>query len=246
MRVLLRLVVFVLALSQATTAARAQLVADLSEHLIAITTGFVGTDVLLFGAIEGSGDVVVVVRGPLRPETVRRKTRFAGIWINEREMVLNNVPSFYVVASSRPLPEILSPVARMRHEIGFDVLQFAPKRAAPPSEVEEFRRALIRNKQRDYLYLEETGKVSFLGPRLFRTRIHFPSNVPTGTYTAEVFLVRDGGVVSAQNTPLVVGKVGFGAELFDFAHQRPALYGILAVVVALTAGWLAGVAFRRP
>jgi len=245
MRAFLRLAVIVLALSFIATAARAQLVADLSEHLIAITTGFVGTDVLLFGAIEGPGDVVVVIRGPQRPEIVRRKARIAGIWMNEREMALNNVPAFYVVASAKPLAEILSPVARMRHEIGFDYLQFAPKRAAPANEVEEFRQALIRNKQRDDLYLEETGKVSFLGPTLFRTRINFPSNVPTGTYTADVFLVRDGSVVSAQSTPLVVGKVGFGAELFDFAHQRPALYGILAVAVALGAGWLAGVVFRR-
>jgi uncharacterized protein (TIGR02186 family) len=111
--------------------------------------------------------------------------------------------------------------------------------------VEEFSQALIRNKKNEDLYAEETGKVSFLGSRLFRTRIYFPSNVPTGTYTADVFLVRDGSVVSAQSTPLVVGKVGFGAELFDFAHQRPALYGILAVVVALAAGWLAGAIFRR-
>ena len=245
MRIVLRYALVVLALTCAAPAARAQLVADLSEHLIAITTGFVGTDVLLFGAIEGSGDVVVVVRGPQRTEIVRRKARIAGIWVNEREMALNNVPAFYVVASAKPLNEILSPVARMRHEIGFDFLHFTPARAAPPDEVEEFRRALIRNKQSEDLYVEETGKVSFLGSRLFRTRIYFPSNVPTGTYTADVFLVRDGNVVSAQSTPLVVGKVGFGAELFDFAHQRPALYGILAVMVALAAGWLAGVAFRR-
>jgi uncharacterized protein (TIGR02186 family) len=245
MRAFVRLAAVVLALSCSAPGARAQLVADLSEHLIAITTGFVGTDVLLFGAIEGSGDVVVVVRGPQRTEIVRRKARIAGIWINEREMVFDYVPSFYVVASAKPLTEILSPVARVRHEIGFDFLHFVPSRAASPSEVEEFRRALIRNKQREELYVEETGKVSFLGSRLFRTRIYFPSNVPTGTYTADVFLVRDGNVVSAQSTPLVVGKVGFGAELFDFAHRQPALYGILAVMVALAAGWLAGVAFRR-
>jgi uncharacterized protein (TIGR02186 family) len=245
MRSFVRFAAVVLALLAVVPAARAQLVADLSEHLVAITTGFVGTDVLLFGAIEGTGDVVVVVRGPPRTEIVRRKARIAGIWINEREMVFNNAPSFYVVASAKPLSDVLSPVARVRHEIGLDFLHLVPARAAAPQEVEEFRRALIRNKQRDELYLEETGKVSFLGARLFRTRIYFPSNVPTGTYTADVFLVRDGNVVSAQSTPLVVGKVGFGAELFDFAHRRPVLYGILAVLVALSAGWMAGVAFRR-
>ena len=225
--------------------ARAQLVADLSEHLIAITTGFVGTDVLLFGAIDGPGDVVVVVRGPPRAEIVRRKGRIAGIWVNERDMIFSGVPSFYVVASAKPLDQILSTVTRVRHEIGFDYLQFAPARAEPAEAAAEFRRALIRNKQRDELYLEETGKVNFLGARLFRTRIYFPSNVPTGTYTVDVFLVRDGNVVSAQSTPLIVGKIGFGAELFDFAHRRPMLYGILAVLIALAAGWLAGALFRR-
>ena len=44
--------------------AGAELVAALSNHLVAISTGFSGTDVLLFGAIDGTGDVVVVVRGP--------------------------------------------------------------------------------------------------------------------------------------------------------------------------------------
>lgn len=229
----------------ATAPARAQLVADLSEHLIAITTGFIGTDVLLFGAIDGPGDVVVVVRGPQRTEIVRRKARIAGIWVNERDMVFTGVPSFYAAVSAKPLDEVLSPVARVRHEIGFDYLNITPARAAVPEDVSEFRRALIRNKQREDLYLEEAGKVTFLGSRLFRTRIYFPSNVPTGTYTAEVFLVRDGSVVSAQSTPLVISKIGFGAELFDFAHRRPALYGILAVLIALAAGWLAGVAFRR-
>jgi len=37
----------------ARIAVAASLVADLSNHLIAITTGFTGTDVLLFGAKEG-------------------------------------------------------------------------------------------------------------------------------------------------------------------------------------------------
>ncbi len=38
------------------------LVADLSRHLVAISTGFAGTDVLLFGDTEGKGDLVVFVR----------------------------------------------------------------------------------------------------------------------------------------------------------------------------------------
>ena len=40
------------------------LVADLTSHLIAITTGFTGASVVLFGATDGPGDVIVAVRGP--------------------------------------------------------------------------------------------------------------------------------------------------------------------------------------
>ena len=53
-----------LALLAADQPARAQeLVADLSDHLIAIDSEFTGTDLLVFGAIEGDGDVVVAALG---------------------------------------------------------------------------------------------------------------------------------------------------------------------------------------
>src|SRR6202023_4241618 len=61
------------------------LIADLTSHLIAITTGFTGASVVLFGATDGPGDVIVAVRGPDREMTVRRKRRVAGIWANTEQ-----------------------------------------------------------------------------------------------------------------------------------------------------------------
>jgi uncharacterized protein (TIGR02186 family) len=136
----------------------------------------------------------------------------------------------------------------MRQEIGLDTLRFAPEKPVDDGDVrlvEDFRQALIRNKQRADLYVEDPGKVVFLGARLFRTRVYFPSTLPTGSYTADVYLVRNGAVVSAQSTPLIVSKVGFGAEVYDFAYNWPMAYGVLAVVLALLAGWTAALVFRR-
>ncbi|HXM84370.1 MAG TPA: TIGR02186 family protein, partial [Stellaceae bacterium] len=76
------------------------LLADLSSHLIAITTGFTGASVVLFGATDGPGDVVIVVRGPERDMVVRHKSHFAGIWINTRQVTFSGVPSYYAVFSS--------------------------------------------------------------------------------------------------------------------------------------------------
>jgi uncharacterized protein (TIGR02186 family) len=225
---------------------RAQpLVADLSEHLIAITAGFSGTDVLLFGATEGEGDVIVILRGPDHPVVVRRKARVAGVWINTERVIFNGAPAFYRVASSRPLNEITNPSLRTRHQIGIENLRLVPERNISRERLAEFRAGLLRNKESEGLYSTEHGKVSFLGPRLFRTRIYLPANVPPGSYTVEVLLVRNRQVIAAQTTPMFVSKTGIGADVYDFAHRYAAVYGLLAVVMAATAGWAAGAVFRR-
>lgn len=230
----------------AAAPARAQpLVADLSDHLIAITAGFAGTDVLLFGATEGEGDVIVILRGPEHRAIVRRKSRVAGIWINTERVSFSGAPAFYRVASSRPLDEITTPALRARSQIGPDQLRIVPERNLSSEKLAEFRDGLLRNKEREDLYSTEIGKVSFLGPRLFRTRIYLPANVPPGSYTVEVLLVRNQQIIAAQTTPMFVSKVGIGADVFDFAHRYAAVYGLLAVLMAVSAGWVAGTVFRR-
>ena len=225
--------------------ARADLVADLSQHLVAITTGFSGTKVLLFGTTGGMGDVVVVVRGPENAEVVRRKARKAGIWVNDAEMVFEGTPSYYAVAASRALSEFLPARVAQHEEIGIRNLRVTPPEDAEPEEVESFRAALIRNKQKVELYSVEPEPISFLGNRLFRTDMHFPANAPVGTYIVRVFLVHDGEVVGASITPLVVSKIGFEAGVFDFAHRHSLAYGVLAILIAVVAGWSASVAFHK-
>jgi uncharacterized protein (TIGR02186 family) len=226
--------------------ARAQaLVADLSDHLIAITAGFAGTEVLLFGATEGEGDVIVLLRGPEAPIVVRRKTRAVGIWVNTETIAFSGAPAFYRVAASRPIDEIANPALRARHQIGVDQIRVTAERVLTPQKFDNFRQGLLRNKQREDLYSTEIGRVSFLGPRLFRTKIYLPANVPPGSYTVEVLLVRNNQVIAAQTTPMFVNKTGIGAEVYDFAHRHAAVYGLIAVLIAVFSGWAAGTVFRK-
>lgn len=221
------------------------LVADLSSHLIAITTGFAGTELLLYGAVEGTGDIVVVLKGPEADATIRRKDRIGGIWVNADELTFQNVPAFFRVASSKPLEDVAATTVRARHQMGLDVLRLTAAERRPPEELAAFRAGLLRNKERAELWSPQAGEVGFLGQHLFRTRIFLPANVPTGTYRVETFLLRSGQVVAAQTTPMFVSKVGLGAEIYDFAHRLSALYGAIAIAIAVLAGWLASIAFRR-
>ncbi|MEI8394951.1 MAG: TIGR02186 family protein [Rhodospirillaceae bacterium] len=220
--------------------------ADLSSHLIAITTGFTGSEVVLFGAVDGPGEVAVVVVGPKTRATVRRKERVGGVWMNRRSAGFEQVPVFYALATSRPLAALVGESVLVRNEIGLDRLPLNPVGfSGPPAEAASFREALIRGKLDAGLYSESDGQVRFLGKRLFRTTIFFPANVATGIYTVSVFLFRDRDVASASTTPLVISKTGLSAEISEFATERPALYGLTAVLGAFLIGWAAGSLFRK-
>jgi uncharacterized protein (TIGR02186 family) len=230
----------------AAVPARADIVAaDLSSHSIAITTGFTGASVVLFGATDGLADVVAVVRGPERDVTVWEKGKVAGIWANTDSVTFVGMPSFYAVAATRPLADALSPGAASLYRIGTDNLKFETKTPTDPERAKLFAHALIDVRKRAGVFSPSHEKISFLGDRLFRTTFFFPASIPTGTYIVEVFLVRDKDVVGGQTTPLVVSKVGVDAAVFNFAQDNALAYGAIAVIMAVMAGWIASLPFRN-
>ena len=236
----------VLLFAEATRASG--LAADVSDRLIAITAAFVGGRVVVFGAVdEANDDIVITMQGPRQNQQVRRKSRIAGIWINRDRVAFEDVPSYFAIASTRPLDEMASESVRRQFGLGVDHLSLTISDPSGYSldERVEFAEALIRNKQKASLYTKTPGKVTFPGPKLFRTTFSFPANVPPGHYQIEVLRLKDGQVVGAQQSSLQISKIGMEAEVYDFANQRSALYGIVAIVIAVASGWLAGVVFRR-
>ncbi|MFZ3034013.1 MAG: TIGR02186 family protein [Parvibaculum sp.] len=243
-------------------ASAAQLVTDLSEHQVRIRSNFTGTQILLFGAIEVNTaneraldrDVVVVVTGPTRPVTVRRKTKVAGIWLNHDALTFPKVPGYYAVASSRPLEVTAETAMLQREQIGIDNIDFGAPVAQgvdgsieimSPAEERDFEKALIRNKRRENLYISDPGGIIFLGQTLFRATVDIPANVPVGLYTATVFLFHDGQVVDAISSPLYIDKSGLERFLYRFAHNDALLYGLIAVIGAAFAGWLGSAILRQ-
>lgn len=221
------------------------IVTDLSTREVAISTGFTGAELLLFGATEGFGDIVVTVEGPKRDEIIRRKERVAGIWVNGTSVTFENAPAYYRTAASKPLSEIAAPEVLEKLQIGSSRIDLSTRSSRGAEAILEFREAFIRSKKRQALYSEDISDMKITRGRLFRSTIPFPVNVPIGTYEVTVHLFKDGRLVSSEKTPLTVQKVGLEAKIYDFAHDHAAWYGLIAIAIALVAGWLAGVIFRR-
>ncbi|MEN8721391.1 MAG: TIGR02186 family protein [Alphaproteobacteria bacterium] len=237
-----------------STGARAQqpLVADLDTHQIAIRSTFTGTELLLFGAIEAApgkslagderGDVIIVVRGPASDITVRKKSRVGPIWVNTEAVTFDTIPGFYAVLSTRPLDQIAPAPLLRRHDLGIERVLAGTK---IDEAHQEFRSALVRTRKADGLFIEDHQGFRFVGGKLFRARISLPANVPVGTYKVQAFLIRDGQVAGAQFSPLFVDKVGVELQIYRLAHNLPWLYGLMAVLLAVAAGWGTAILFRE-
>ena len=224
------------------------LVAALSKYNVAITTDFTGDNILAFGAINRPGDVVVVLRGPTRPVVMRRKGRYFGVWVNAAAMTIEEVPAFYAIASSKPLEEVATPEVLRSHVLGMEHLRDTldiPRAKASENIRRDWKEAAVRSHQRQGLYSDRVGEVIFRSDRLFSTWFGLPANLPTGNYLVHFYFLVDGEVVGAEIQPLAVAKVGIEAQVYRFAHEWPAFYGIFAIIVALVAGWMAHAAFRR-
>jgi len=217
----------------------------LSTQRIEIDSNFAGTSILLFGATDVAGDVVIAMRGPEEPVVVRRKSRSFGLWVNREAIAFRNVPGYYAVAASRPLEEIAPAALLERKQFGADRVLLEAIWFDTAGDADEFRAALHRHREQDALYRPAPAPVEFIDERLFRTTFALPGNVPTGEYRIDALLVVEGEVLSARRAALAIEKAGFSAELHDFAFEDEALYGIIAIALALVAGWAGSFPFRK-
>jgi len=250
-----RLATLVLAVASPLLLGQAQprLVPDVSQRHIEVRHSFTGAELLLFGAIlypggrapEPGTDVAVVVKGPLERIVVREKQQVAGVWMNVERVRFRSAPSFYAVASSRPLSELVDERTAAIYELGLQNLQLSPGGGADAETLRRFERGLIDLRQRQQLYAEIPRGVEISEGVLYRARINIPARVPVGTYTAETFLIRDGRVIAGAAREIEIEKLGFERFVADAAEDWSLSYGIVAVAVSLLLGWAASAFFQR-
>lgn len=224
------------------------LVPAVSQSEVQVRQGFTGTELLLYGAIldprgqRGGAeyDIVVVLKGPTEPIRIREKERILGIWMNAESSDFRSAPSFFAVAASRPVLEIVDERTAAIYELGTEFIQLSPTGQIEPEKQARFAAGLVDLRQRLGLYKEDMGGVTISEQVLYQARIELPSNVTTGTYTAETFAIRDGRVIASAIAEVEVRKVGFERLVEVFSQAYSLWYGLAAVALSIGMGWLAG------
>ncbi|MEP1206509.1 MAG: TIGR02186 family protein [Rhizobiaceae bacterium] len=255
MRILVAILTLLAFVQTAYGVEKADVQIGLSSETIEITSDFDGTDIVIFGSIEGGDrqlleangyDIVVALFGPREEVVVRRKERRLGIWINGDAMRFSDVPSSYSVATTKELAQIAAADDIKILQLGLDNINVVKEEGDDDDEKQTaFRESLARLKVSQSLFLERIGGVEFLSPTLFKAKLAVPANVPIGKHTAHAFLFREGKFLNAKFAEMQVRKIGFEQFTYELAHKNGLLYGIIAVLVAVATGWLASVVFGK-
>ena len=234
-------------------AAKPQLVPDVSARQVQIRYTFSGAQLLLFGAVvypdgrtpDHPVDIAVVLRGPVQPILIREKQKIAGIWMNADSSRFRSAPSFYSVASSRPVRDLVDERTASIYELGLHNLQLSPGGGALPEKERHFEAGLLDLRSRSGLYAENPHGVEITDGVLYRALITIPSQVPVGTYTAETFLIERGRVLAAATRDIQIDKSGFERYVALAAHRHRLAYGLACVIMSLGLGWAAAAGLRR-
>lgn len=229
------------------------LVPDVSQRQVDIRYSFKGAELLLFGAIVYPGgrppkepaDIVVVLKGPERQIRIREKQKIAGIWVNADSMQFQSTPSFYAIASSRPIKDITDERTAAIYELSIDNIQLSPVAFSDAAEIARFEEGLIDLQERQGLFIQHAGTVEITDSVLYRARLPLSSRAIVGDYTAETFLIQDGRVVAAAIRDIQVRKSGFERFIASAAEDWSLPYGLAATLISVLMGLLAGWVGRR-
>ena len=219
------------------------IIADISDNKINIDVGFNGTKLLFFGVIDDEGDVVVSVTGPRKIVKVRRKEKKMGLWLNTETKVFFDVPSYYYVASTRPLKELRAENILQINQIGIENIRFAGGEEQEERSI--WVNGIVTSMIEAGRYNPEQGVIEISDKRLFKTELNFSAELVDGQYLVDTLLLKEGNVIAARRSFINVSKSGYGEKIYKMANNNSLLYGLTAIFFAIIFGFIIHETTRR-
>lgn len=240
-------IILLLFLLTSKSFAKNQIVADLSQENVKISTDFLGAKILLFGAYDGQkgDDIIVIVTGPKGLVTVQKKEKIFGVWVNTKKLNYINAPKYLNISSNRKIGDILNQQTQKISEIGLNNLKIRVQPGMKVKNEKVWREALTRNMLKSNLWSINENSVYLNKDALFRSYLELPSNVITGQFEVKILHYRNNRLISQQSNSIKVLKSGISAEIYNIAQNYSTLYGIFAVLLAVLIGWGSSLVFRK-
>ena len=227
------------------------IIIDENEKDIRIKPNISGTEVVLYGVMpSGIKDIIIEVVGPARNISLEEKRRIYGFWLGLGRADYFQVPSYYNIMSSRKISEIADQNVFDKLRLGVTNLPLGNAKISNSSTSQNIFNQNLKK------YMLDKGQFNIgenkisvkSGPGkvgIFSTEFLLPSNSYQGKYYVRYFIFQNGEFLSYAENKIDLKQAGFSRIISLTATNFPLLYGILAVILSGSLGWLISTIFRR-
>jgi uncharacterized protein (TIGR02186 family) len=203
-----------------------------------------GVEFVVSAEVDPSNELALLVSEPSSDMYLRKKGRIWGLfWAPMEDVVFREIPNLYLLKTSTDINALAPKQILNKLGLGYDALR-PPRGEDAASELFE---ELIRLKESEGLFSFSSDVDVENRPADRHNRTSFtaliPANTPPGTYSVQLFAFRDGELVThgVGNFELTQSKLV--ALITSLAQEHGLLYGLIAVLVALSAGLGVGFLF---
>ncbi|MDD5758897.1 MAG: TIGR02186 family protein [Desulfobulbaceae bacterium] len=221
---------------------------QVTPSLIEITMGYHGMPIEIKGESAPGDDVIVKVTSAPGDAHLKYKGKAAGIfWMKLGTLIFKNIPGTYLVSTSAPIDTALSPAERDQNAIGFDALKKVVEINAEHGDLPagDWFKEFLEFKKKEKVYSLKEGDVQVSANGGYTLTLNWPFQAQPGVYTVEVITAKNGAITGKSESSVKVEMTGMVAKISDLASNQRALYGTLAILVALIVGFAVGNIFKK-
>jgi len=218
---------------------------NISPASLVIGVFFSGRQVTFSGSILSDRDIVIEIRGPEEINRLVLKRKVGPLWMNRDKVEIDGMPYLYAVLK----PEgFTSGKAESVPDIGMESLRnraiIRPETLSGRDMFHQF----IELKRSEKLYSGPYYTIAYSqgseGRKRFRSTFYFPSSIVQGEYRIVADILHDQTVENTIVRNFAVEGSAVVNGIQKLARQQSLIYGILAVLIALTVGIIMGLVFK--
>ena len=219
---------------------------DLSEDNIEIKTDFDGKEIIIFGLLQDDHDTLLTIKGPPSKMKIQKKERYLGVWINNKQITYSKIPTLFFLSTSSKIDDILPNSIQINDDLNFDKIlnnKTFDQNFIFENDQETWNENFVRIKKKQLFYKEFEMKT--FKDKLFQTSVFFPPNTIPGDYYVDIYYVKHKTIMSKDRKKIIVKKTGIGSDIYNFAQNRAATYGVFVIIFSILSGLIAATLFRR-
>jgi uncharacterized protein (TIGR02186 family) len=230
--------------------ASAQLTAKANHDHITVDFFYHGSTVSIRGISDPGADLIMKITSEEGHQILRKKGKVGGfLWMNVGELQIEHVPTLYAVHSTKNLEDILSKDEMNKYVLGYPSLEkHVSMDVSDEAEKNRWFDEFLKFKESSNLYTSSAGKISLTensGIQNYYILTQWPFQAPPGNYTVTVYAVKDKKVIETATSSVFVEQVGMVKSFAGMAKNNAAVYGIISILAALSAGFGVALVFGK-